>query len=132
MAYDWRFWVPTTFAALCVVWCVFIGVVAWVSPVMSETASASLASDGSSSASTTLAEKPFSAISQNGVWPLLIPILLALLALLAATARAWGLVAIAGMAFAAFVLLGSFSIGLFFVPAAALAFISAALGAILD
>jgi hypothetical protein len=99
---------------------------------VSETVSASLATDGSSASRTAVAEEPFSAVSQGGIWTLLIPVLIAVLALLGATARAWGLVAIVGLTFAVLVFLGSFSIGLFYAPAAALAFVSAALGAMLD
>jgi hypothetical protein len=130
VAYDWRFWVPVTCAALSVVWFALLGVSLLVSPPMvtSEVAWATTSSDGSSSSGTKTVVEPLSfspSLLDIGV------VLFALFAVLGAAAREWGLVAVIGAGLVIISLFDPYH-GLLYLPAEAALFLSATLGAALE
>jgi hypothetical protein len=133
MSTDWRFWLPACLAALSLAWCVFFGFWLWSSPGSATVSTVSASSDGSSqTASTSVVRVPFSEMSQYGVLPLVVPVVVAAMSVVAALARAWGLLAIAGLALGAFAFLALFSIGAAYVVPALATLIAAGLGFALD
>lgn len=114
----WRVWLAPTLATLGLVWCVAVGWWIWGSPVPFS---------GTSDGVASVRYRAFSEISHFGPAPLIVPAVLAALAVWAAWRGQRLVGGAAAVLLAAFALVAGFSIGGAYIPAAGLLLAAAGL-----
>jgi hypothetical protein len=102
---------PFVLALVAALWCVWIGVLLWTTPVILEGITAQTTEEGGKPPTTFREVRSFSDMSALGPLPLAIPVILAAGAALLSRLRAPGLLATGVGLFLGYVLITGFSIG---------------------
>jgi len=128
VARNWRYWIPVTFAILSVAWCGYLGYTKWVSMPPVPVMSAAELEDPLVDSNTPM----LGGVDLSRVWPIAVPILIALLVLIVAGGREWGLTAIGALILGIFAFASGVPVGQAYAPAIAAGAMAAVLGAALE
>jgi hypothetical protein len=108
---------PVAIATACVIWCVWVGVRIWNAPIVFE-GMEWMTEPGGIRTIPRVSYRTFSDVSQYGMFPLAVPVVVAALAWLAAWQKRILALAIVTLVFLALWVVAGFSIGRAYTPAA--------------